>query len=164
MTKFELIMASDINGGIGYKNQLPWPKMKNDLQRFKNLTVGHTVIMGKNTFESLGKPLPKRNNIVISKTLNNVEDVKIFSSKSEAIEFVKDLELVFIIGGALIIELFYDEISKFHHTEINSIFECDTFLPSKILKEWKLITEAKYSSDLNNPFDYTFYVKEKLNT
>jgi dihydrofolate reductase len=155
-------MASDINGGIGYKNQLPWPKMKNDLKRFKDLTVGHTVIMGRNTFESLGKPLPKRNNIVISKTLNNVEKVKIYSSKSEVIEFVKDLELVFIIGGAQIIELFYDEISKFHHTEINSIFECDTFLSMKILKEWKVVSEVKYSSDLNNPFDFTFYVKERI--
>lgn len=130
-----MIVAMSKNRGIGYKNSLPW-NFKTDMEYFSKLTIGNpkhknAVIMGKNTWLSLpNKPLPKRENLVISSTLkgNNI-----FKSPEECLDYCKDnnIDNVWIIGGQQIYSDFihHTELTTIHKTEIQRIYDCDTFFP-----------------------------------
>ena len=128
----KLIVACDPTGGIGYKNKLPWNKIQGDLIRFKQLTTNSTVVMGRNTWESLPKkPLPNRKNIVVtSSTINDVE----------TINDIDDINTdAWIIGGAKLIESLWNKISVIHLTITFAKYDCDTFIDLvKLNKEFSL--------------------------
>lgn len=131
-----IIAALQKDRGLGFKNELLW-KIPNDLKRFKKLTIGHTVVMGKKTYDSIGAPLPDRKNIVLSHDTNlTIEDAFVAHTLKEAIEMADDGE-VFIIGGAQIYELALPFASKLHLTLIDGKKEADTFFPdySKFTKK-----------------------------
>jgi len=125
-----LIAAIDDKRGIGSKGKLPW-HLSEDLIRFKEITKGYAIIMGRNTFESIGKPLPDRRNIVITQDPNfNVADVTVVNSIDDALDVAKsDSGEVFIIGGAQIFVQTIDLADKLYLTQVEGDFNCDTFFP-----------------------------------
>lgn len=155
-----IISALDTKEGIGKHNSLPW-YLPEDLKRFKKLTIGHPVIMGRKTFESifnrLGKPLPERVNIVVSKNPQfKPEGVTVFSSVEEAIDYAFKIENeeIFIIGGATIYNQTIDRVDKLYITQVKGDHQADIFFP-KI--DWKLWREAE-REDFPG-FSFITYVK-----
>lgn len=125
-----IIAAIDEKRGIGKNNQLPW-HIPEDLKRFKEITSGHTIIMGRKTFESIGKPLPNRKNIVITSQLQNLDgainDLIFVSSLEQALEIAKGD--VFIIGGGQVYGQAIEKADKLYLTLVEGDFNCDTFFP-----------------------------------
>ncbi len=128
-----IITAIDDKRGIGRRGQLPW-HLSEDLKRFKEITSGNTVIMGRKTFESIGKPLPKRFNIVISGQPQDIRsgelsnDLIFVSSLDEALEKAKGD--AFVIGGGQIYNLAIEKADKLYLTQVEGDFGCDTFFPN----------------------------------
>ncbi len=155
--KISIIVAIAQNMAIGKDNQLLW-HISNDLKRFKRITEGHQVIMGKKTFESLPKaPLPKRTNIVISDDTNDsFEGCKTVYSIEEAIDLCKEDEESFIIGGGSVYKQFLPYADKLYLTIVHKDFEADTFFPEIDLKKWNLIEREDIDNDPQNDFKYSF--------
>lgn len=151
-----LIAAISQNFAIGKDNDLLY-YLPNDLKRFKKITSGHTIIMGRKTLESLPNgPLPNRKNIVItSDTSKTFEGCETVYSIKEAIEKVKTEEEVFVIGGGLIYEHFYPCASKLYLTVVHKDFEGDTFFPKINYAEWTE-TEREDFFDPKNQFNYSY--------
>ena len=121
----KLIVASDPKGGIGYNNKLPWTNLQGDLLRFKELTTGKVILMGRNTWESLPKkPLPNRINVVV--TRQNIEGITTLTSVPE--RDTMDLRDVWLIGGAQLIKASWHLIDEIHLTRTLSEYTCDTFI------------------------------------
>lgn len=129
--KISIIAALDEKRGIGKNNQLPW-HISEDLKRFKEITTGHTVIMGRKTFESIGKPLPNRYNIIITSQLKNldgaIKDLIFVSSLDEALRQAQGKD-VFIIGGGQVYAQAIEKADKLYLTKVEGDFGCDTFFP-----------------------------------
>lgn len=126
----KLILACDLNGGIGYKNKLPW-YIPLDLKRFKNLTQNGVVVMGRKTWESLPKkPLPKRVNVVISKTLQPLDEAIVLPN----IGRLKEANDVWVIGGSQLVQSTWEYIHEIHLTLVLHEHICDTFIDLKKIK------------------------------
>ena len=136
-----IIVAKAKNNVIGKNNQLIW-KIPDDLKRFKELTTNHTIIMGRKTFESLGRVLPNRFHIILSNDKNykvSNENVKVINNVNELEKYIGDNEEHFVIGGAMIYKLLMPKCNKLYITQIEKDFEGDTFFPKINEKEWKII-------------------------
>ena len=146
-----------LNREIGVDNQLPWHLPK-DLKHFKEITSGHPIIMGRKTYESIGKPLPNRTNIVISRKKDWFEEgILIVGSIKEAIKFGQKIdEDIFIIGGGNIFEQTMDIADKLEVTEIKTNIEADTFFPKIEPKIWTKTDEVCHEKDEKNNFDFCF--------
>lgn len=146
-----------LNREIGVDNQLPWHLPK-DLKHFKEITSGHPIIMGRKTYESIGKPLPNRTNIVISRKKDWFEEgILIVGSIKEAIKFGQKIdEDIFIIGGGNIFEQTMDIADKLEVTEIKTNIEADTFFPKIDPKNWTKTDEVCHEKDEKNNFDFCF--------
>ncbi len=160
-----IIVAIAANGAIGAKNDLLW-RLPNDMKRFKELTTGHTVIMGRKTFESLPKgALPNRTNVVITRNPKAVfKDCEIFDNLDTAISRHKNENEVFIIGGANVYEQAMDFADKLYITYVHHAFEnADTFFPEINKDEWIMTESEDFPSDEKHLFRYTFqtYIKKK---
>ena len=150
------LVAVSKNNVIGKNNDLPW-KLKRDLLHFKEYTMGKTIIMGRKTYESIGRPLPKRNNFIISSTINRIEGASIFSSLKEAIRNVPGDDEAVIIGGGY---LFNDSINYFNKlvlTLVDCEIDGDVFYPKIDLKNWNLEDSIDFKKDIDN--EYNFSVK-----
>ena len=152
-----LVVAMGLNREIGVDNQLPWHLPK-DLKHFKEITYGHPIIMGRKTYESIGKPLPNRTNIVISRKKDWFEEgILIVGSIKEAIKFGQKIdEDIFIIGGGNIFEQTMDIADKLEVTEIKTNIEADTFFPKIEPKIWTKTDEVCHEKDEKNNFDFCF--------
>ena len=158
-----IIVAKAKNNIIGKDNKLLW-HIKDDLKRFKNLTTGHVIIMGRKTFESLGGILPNRKHIIFSQNPDfkvENENVKIVHSMLEIQEYIESEEECFVIGGAMIYNLLMPYVNKMYVTEIHKDFEGDTFFPKINLDVWKEVSREKGPKDLENSFDYEYVVYER---
>ncbi len=146
-----------LNREIGVDNKLPWHLPK-DLKHFKEITSGHPIIMGRKTYESIGKPLPNRTNIVISRKKDWFEEgILIVGSIKEAIKFGQKIdEDIFIIGGGNIFEQTMDIADKLEVTEIKTNIEADTFFPKIDPKIWTKTDEICHEKDEKNNFDFCF--------
>jgi len=157
-----IIVAIAENDAIGKDNQLLW-HISEDLKRFKRLTAGHKVIMGRNTYLSLPfRPLPKRTNIVITDDPDEVfEECEMAFSIDEAMQKCGPDEECFIIGGASIYNQFMPLADKLYITRVHKAFEGDTFFPEIDNKEWQLEEKSELQKMEDESFDYTFenYVK-----
>jgi dihydrofolate reductase len=159
-----IIVAIAKNNVIGRDNKLIW-HLPEDLKRFKKLTTGHTIIMGRKTFESLGKILPNRKHVIFSKDSNfkiDNENVEIVRSIEEIEKYILSDEECFVIGGAKIYNLLLPYSRKLYITKINETFEGDTYFPKIDNKLWKIIYKEKGKRDENNDFDYEYisYIKK----
>ena len=160
-----IIVAIAEHRAIGAKNNLLW-NLPNDMKRFKELTTGHTVIMGRKTFESLPKgALPNRTNVVITRKNDaSFEHCEVFNDLKTAIDKHKDEKEVFIIGGANIYEQAMIFAEKLYITNVHYFFEnADTFFPEIDKNEWIMIEREEFRSDEKHLYPYTFktYIKKK---
>lgn len=156
------IVAFDLNRAIGLNNKLLW-HLPADLNYFKTLTMGCPIIMGRKTFESIGRLLPGRKNIIISRNLNySKKGAEIFSSFENAIKNCSE-DKVFIIGGAEIYNLSIPFLDELYVTLIKDEFKADTFFPQIKDSEFILVSEECFIADEKNKFDYCFqkYIKIK---
>ena len=152
-----IIVAVGNRGEIGYQNHLLC-HLPADLKHFKELTTGHTILMGRKTWDSLPKkPLPNRRNIVISRNKElTLDGAEVFSSPEEALKNIEVGEEVFIIGGEQIYQLFVNKADKIHLTHILADFEADAFFPKIDSKEWELCEENPFEKDEKNPYNFIF--------
>lgn len=147
-----IIVAYDKNLAIGKDNTLVW-RQSADLKRFKELTTGNTVVMGRKTFESIGKPLPNRRNIVITRQDIQIEGVEIIKS----IEEIKNIEEdIFIIGGGEIYKSCLIFADRIFATEIDCEIEADTWFIDFNMSEWVVESKSEHKSDEKNQYDYSF--------
>ena len=161
-----IIVAKAKNNVIGKDNKLIW-HLSEDLKRFKKLTTGHTIIMGRKTFESLGKILPNRKHVILcnDKQLNiDDENVEIIDDINLLEKYEKSEEENFVIGGATIYKLLMPKAKKMYITQIDKDFEGDVFFPEIDLKEWNIQNIEKGPKDNENDFEYKYitYIKNEL--
>jgi len=151
-----LIAAASENNALGKNNQLIW-HISDDLKRFKNLTQGHAIIMGRKTFESMPKALPRRKNIILTRNKNyKAIDAWVANSLEEALELTGEDSQPFVIGGGEIYQLFIKRASKIELTRVHHSFEADAFFPEIDTREWKLIFEEKKLSTIEQPYKYSY--------
>ncbi len=158
-----IIVAKAKNNIIGKDNKLLW-KLPADLQRFKELTTGHIIIMGRKTFESLGRVLPNRKHIVFTQNPDfkvNDENVQVVHSMLEIQEYIESEEECFVIGGAMIYNLLMPYVNKMYITQIDKDFEGDAFFPRIDETKWKEVEREKGVKDENNNLEYEFITYEK---
>ena len=159
-----IIVAKAKNNIIGKDNKLLW-HLPDDLKRFKELTTGHNIIMGRKTFESLGRVLPNRKHIVFTQNPDfkiDDENVQVVHSMLEIQEYIESKEENFVIGGAMIYNLLMPYVTKMYVTEIDKDFEGDTFFPRINEELWKEVSREKVPKDDKNTLDYDYVVYEKI--
>ncbi|MCP4980863.1 MAG: type 3 dihydrofolate reductase [Gammaproteobacteria bacterium] len=162
MTRLCLIAAMDENRLIGSNNQLPW-HLPADLVFFKRTTMGKPIIMGRKTFDSIGKPLPGRRNIIISRNPGfNAEGCEIVDSIRAALSLLNDVDEAMLIGGASLYEQTIANADQLYITLIHHEFEGDTWFPEIDPCEWKQVHREDFDSDPNNSYAYSFikFVRE----
>ena len=153
-----IIVAIAKNNVIGKDNKLIW-HLPEDLKRFKDLTTGKTIIMGSNTFKSLGRVLPNRRHIVLTRNKEwKVENdqVEILYEVEDLKKYVEDEEEHFVIGGASIYKLLMPYSNKMYVTKIEEIFDGDTYFPDINESEWEVVEKIKGIKDEKNPYDYSY--------
>ncbi|MDR4888608.1 dihydrofolate reductase [Fredinandcohnia sp. QZ13] len=158
-----LLLAMDKNQLIGKDNDLPW-RLPADLAYFKRVTMGHPIIMGRKTYDSIGRPLPGRENIIVTRdTSYKAEGCKVIHSIDEIVKMSEETEQeLFVIGGAEIFKEILPYSDRLYITEIDEEFEGDTYFPAFDKAEWQVISKEKGIKDEKNPYEYTFLVYEKI--
>ena len=156
--QISLIAAMGKNRVIGKNNSLPW-KLPEDMKRFKELTLGKPVIMGRKTFESIGKPLPNRKNIILTRDKNyKAKECIVVHSKEDALKAAEGNEEIMIIGGEQIFREFLQKADKMYLTFIDEYFEGDTYFPEYNRDEWKEVQREEHKND----YKYTFVNLERI--
>ena len=158
-----IVVAMGNKREIGVDNNLLWHLPK-DLKHFKDITSGHPIIMGRKTYESIGKPLPNRTNIVVSRKADWFEEgILIVGSIKEAIKFAKKIdENVFILGGGNIYAQTIDLADRLEVTQVDADFPADTFFPKIDAKVWAKTNETCHEKDEKNNFDFCFQTFERI--
>lgn len=151
-----IIAAVASNNALGKDNQLIW-HLPADLKRFKKVTLGHHIIMGRKTFESLGKPLPKRTTIIITRNKNyKQEGCIVVNSLKQAIKAAKEDENPYILGGAEIYKQAIEIADKLDITLVNQSFEADAFFPEIDFTIWKETSREDFKADDKNNYNFSF--------
>lgn len=157
-----IIVAIAENYAIGLGNKLLW-HIPDDLKRFKQLTSDHTVVMGKNTYNSLPKrPLPNRKNIVITDIDEVIEGCTMAYSIVDAIEKMDNDKENFIIGGGSIYKQLLPFAQKLYITKVHKEFEADTFFPHFELSKWKLVDSQAMQTEANNSFSFSYEIYQRI--
>lgn len=157
------IVAMDENRVIGKNNELPW-HLPEDLKYFKRVTMGHPIIMGRKTFESIGRPLPGRENIIITRNKEfQTDKCTVINSVEELLKYCHENpnEEYFVIGGAEIFKQLISHVDHLYITFIHEHFDGDTYFPSIDMKEWELISKEQGLQDEKNPYQYEFLIYKK---
>ena len=158
-----LVVAVSDNGVIGVNNQLPW-RLPGDLQRFKAITMGKPIVMGRKTFDSIGKPLPGRRNIVISRRVNlAIEGCIVVNSLQGAVDAVDRAEEIMVIGGADIYRQALPLAQRIYLTRVHAHIEGDASFP-QLGPEWREISCEDRASDERHAYTYSFLVLERVAT
>lgn len=163
MTILSMIVAHANNRIIGKDNDMPW-HLPADLAYFKKTTLGKPVVMGRKTYESIGRPLPGRKNIVISRDKNyQAEGITTVTSVEEALKQAGDVEEVMVIGGGAIYHHCLPAADRLYVTNIHAEIEGDTQFPDYDTKnDWQLVQSEKYSADEKNAFDLDFCLYQRI--
>ena len=161
------VVALSVNKVIGVDNNLPW-NLKTDLSHFKEYTTNKIIIMGRKTFESIGRPLPNRINYVVSNTIDEIEGASVFKNTNDAIDSAKDLcikkdlDEIVIIGGGF---LFRDTLSianKLVLTKVDCDIDGDVFYPDVNLDEWKKLDSKSFLMDSENDYNFIVSTYERI--
>ncbi len=162
-----LIAAASENNVIGVHGVLPW-KLPADLKRFKELTSGHPIIMGRKTYESIGRPLPNRRNIVVTHRKDlQIEGYDVVASMKEALRLASSFQLpassseIFVIGGGEIYRQALPLAHRIYLTRVHASIEGDTFFPEVPMDEWREVSREEYSADSDNQYPFTFLLYER---
>lgn len=156
-----IVVAIAQNHAIGRDNQLLW-NLPRDLKHFKDITTGHTVIMGRKTYESVGKPLPKRRNIIITRQNITIEGCEVVASIEDALALCADEEEVFVVGGAEIYRQAMHLTNRIYLTIVKKDFEADSFFPPIDAEEWKTVAQEDFEPDEKNPLPFSFITLERM--
>ncbi|MEE8525336.1 MAG: dihydrofolate reductase [Thermoanaerobaculia bacterium] len=154
--RVSLLVAMAENGVIGRDGHLPW-HLPADLKRFKRLTTGHVIIMGRKTFESIGRPLPKRRSVVITRNPRfQPQGVAVVHSLDEALRTLRGEDEVFVIGGAEIFELALARADRLYLTRVHADVEGDVRLPQLDLGDWRLTASERHQADPRHACAFSF--------
>ena len=158
-----LVVAAANNNGIGKDGKLPW-HLPADMKHFKNITWGLPVVMGRKTFESIGKVLPGRKNIVITRqtgweaegvvVVKKIEDALIVAAETDAKE-------VMVVGGGEIYKLIFEKARRIYLTRVDADLEADTFFPAIEPAQWHIVSQQNHEADPKNAYNYSFQVWER---
>ena len=155
-----IIVAFSEGNIIGKNNKMPW-RLPADLKRFKTITTGHTVVMGRRTYESIGKPLPNRKNIVLTSIPESIIDCITADSLKDAIAISGQETELFIIGGASVYKQAFPLADKLYITKVHANPNGDTKFPEIDYSEWVEIFREEHKADEKNQYDYTFVDYER---
>lgn len=163
-----MIVAVAENGVIGRNNQLPW-YLPEDLKYFKRVTMGKPIVMGRKTFESIGRPLPGRTNIIVTRSTDYCADgIKVVNSVNDAIKLADDVAVLdgsselMVIGGAQLYADILPVTDRLYFTEVHADVDGDAFFPAIIREEWKEVAREKFLAERPNGYDYSFVVLDRL--
>ena len=168
MLRLSVIVAAAQNGVIGHNNALPW-HLPRDLAYFKRVTMGKPIVMGRKTFESIGRPLPGRSNIIITRNSDfQAEGIKVVSSLEEALKLAADIALIdgveelVVIGGAQIYRAAIPRADRLYITEVHADVPGDTHLPAIDWSQWREVARERHKAEGANPYDYSFVVYDRM--
>lgn len=154
------IVAAAENNAIGKDNQLLW-HLPNDLRFFKRTTTGHTVIMGRKTYESVGKPLPNRRNIIVTRQAGYTADgAEVVHSLAAALESCAGEEEVFVVGGAEIYQQALPIVNRIYLTRVHAALPGDSFFPQLDRQSWRRVSADRHPADDRHAYSYTFEIYE----
>jgi dihydrofolate reductase len=157
-----IVVAIGENNAIGKDNELLW-YLPTDLKHFKTITKGHTVIMGRKTFDSIGKPLPYRRNIVITRARDlKIEGAEVVNTIDEALALCAGEKEVFIVGGAEIYKLAMEKTDRIYLTTVHQSYEADAYFPEINHNLWKETASERYEPDEVNNVAFTFSTLERV--
>jgi dihydrofolate reductase len=159
------VVAMSQNRVIGNNNQLPW-HLPADLKHFKAITTGNTIVMGRKTYESIGKPLPNRTNVILTRNLNfNAPGCVVINQFAEVWDKIDisspQAQEIFIIGGAQIYKQLLPEIQRIYLTIVHQAFQGDAFFPEINKQQWQELECVTHLADANNLYNYSFIVLER---
>lgn len=154
------VVAIAANNAIGKNNQLLW-HLPNDLKHFKQITSGHTVIMGRKTYDSVGRPLPNRRNIIITRQQIEISGCEVVHTIDEALALCADEMEVFIVGGAEIYKLAMPETDCIYLTIVHQSFDADAYFPEIDKSEWKETAREDHGTDEKHSIPYSFITLER---
>jgi len=159
--RISLIVAASANHAIGVRGELPW-HLPNDFKYFKKKTLGKPVVMGRHTWDSIGRALPDRHNIVITRQADFVApSATVAGSPADALEAAGNADELMIIGGAQIYELFFDLATRIYLTRVNTEVDGDVFFSRPDLSQWSLVSCDTHPVDDRHAFSYEFRVYER---
>ena len=161
-TLISAIVAMAENRVIGAQNRLPW-HLPADLAHFKSITTGHPILMGRKTYESIGKPLPNRTNIILTRDPHyRADGCLVVSSIDDALaQATSNQQEIFIIGGAEIYQQLLPRIQRLYITLVHEIFDGDVFFPELNMNEWKEVAHEAHTADEKNVYPFSFLVYER---
>lgn len=156
--RLSLIVAMSTNGAIGMAGGLPW-RLASDLRRFKQLTMGHHLIMGRTTYDSIGRPLPGRTSVVISRQGDlRIPGALVVSSLAAAMEIARNDSEAFVIGGGQIYELALPQANRLYMTLVDSEIAGDTWFPKWNPSDWQILHDEKFAADEKNEYATRFRI------
>lgn len=159
-----IIAAASANNVIGAGGDLPW-RLSDDLKRFKTITMGKPIVMGRKTWDSIGRPLPGRQNIVITRQADfTAAGCDVVTSKEAAIAATADASEVMVIGGSQVYALFLPDAERLYLTRVHAEVGGDAFFPEIDEAEWRLVSDEPHSADEKNAFDYSFRLYDRPST
>jgi dihydrofolate reductase len=157
-----IIVAADSKNGIGIQNTLPW-HLSDDLKRFRAITTGHTIIMGRNTWFSLPKrPLPDRRSVVLTPDPLGEKGATEIGALEDVFDICKNDSENFIIGGESMYRQFLPFVSKIYLTRVSGNFDTDTFFPELSSQEWQLIEESDLLTDSKSDIEYKYLILSRI--
>jgi dihydrofolate reductase len=160
--RLSLIVAFASNGVIGCGGKLPW-HLSDDLRRFRRLTMGHPIIMGRKTFESIGRPLPGRASIVISRYMDVCpEGVRMARSLAESFQLARSSDEAFVIGGGQVFAAALPFAHRLYLTSVQGVVEGDTFFPPWDASQWRVVSESWHAADANHTFPFQYRVCDRI--
>lgn len=159
--QLSFIVAMTKDRVIGKNNTMPW-HLPADFAWFKENTIGKPIVMGRKTFESIGRPLPNRTNIVLSRKPFIHDNVLWANNLEKAIQLAKNAEEIMIIGGGEIFKQYFDEIDRLYLTEIQASIDGDTFFPNFNLSDWEIKKDLFHHKDAKNPYDLRFLILDRI--
>jgi len=156
-----IIAAASTNNAIGVQGRLPW-KLSDDLKRFKKMTMGKPIVMGRSTWESIGQPLSGRQNIILTRQADFVaHGCDVVASVEDALEIAGDAEEIMIIGGGQIYDLFLPMANRLHITRVHAEIDGDVFFPEIDVRVWQLVSSEEHEADVLNQFPFAFMSYER---
>ena len=159
--RLSIVVAMDDNRLIGNNNQLPW-HLPADLAYFKKLTTGKSILMGRKTYDSIGRPLPNRRNIVITRNSKiSISGCEVVSSVEKALVLIKDEDEVMVIGGASLCEQLLPQVNRLYITKIDGEFEGDIFFPQYDDLNWRQVSCESHPKDIANAYSHHFIVLDR---
>ena len=162
MTRLSVVVAADERGGIGHAGGLPW-HLPEDLKRFKAITMGKPIVMGRRTWDSIGRPLPGRRSIVVSRQAGlAIEGAEVVGSLEQALQAASDAPEACVIGGADLYRLALPMAEVVHLTRVHATVEADTFLPALDPSDWEEVSSERHPADERHAYPYSFVTLRRL--